>query len=373
MKKWHILLGIVLVLLIAGYFTVSHYAVAFLQERLQKAVVQGFTVAEIQMRLTCLSVKGIRYEEPHSKQALLQAKEMRIYPAVIPFLSGTLRIRKCSLIEPAFSFSRSPEGSYTGPWAAVAREEGKGEKQADEPKKDEKERIRVQVDRIQIYKGNLLFEDNKTGAAPERIEFGDLEMEIKDVSFPPVSNHSFIELKAKIKGTKEGIIESKGWLDFITLDTESSLHVQNLEVKLFEPYYRKRVSTEIEEGKMNIEAKVAAKGRKIDVAGEMELSGLRMKEEGTFFWVPAKTIVTLFKNRGDRVKGPFHVKGNLDDPRFVFHEALLMSMAFSFGESLGIPVRVITGSEGTGEDNKGAAEGMKSLRELFKKKKEKKQ
>jgi hypothetical protein len=68
------------------------------------------------------------------------------------------------------------------------------------------------------------------------------------------------------------------------------------------------------------------------------------------------------------IKVPFQVKGNLEDPRFSLQETLLMRIGFSFMEALGFPVKGM--AEGLfGESQKGM-EGLKSLEELFKKKKE---
>jgi hypothetical protein len=70
------------------------------------------------------------------------------------------------------------------------------------------------------------------------------------------------------------------------------------------------------------------------------------------------------------IKVPFHVKGNLGDPKFSLQETLLMRIGFSFMEALGLPVKGVAESL-FGEPEKGM-EGLKSLEELFKKKKERK-
>src|SRR4030042_449802 len=126
MKKWLILIGVVVIFLIGGYLLLSFYAVKFIQARLQKVVGPGLTIAEIKIKPTYLSAKGIRYEDSLSKRKIFMIEEMRVYPALSSFLKGTLNIRECMILRPSFFFYRSREGNLISPWAtAEKREKGK--------------------------------------------------------------------------------------------------------------------------------------------------------------------------------------------------------------------------------------------------------
>jgi hypothetical protein len=183
-------------------------------------------------------------------------------------------------------------------------------------------------------------------------------------------------LKGKIKGRKkEGHIYTKGWIDLKTTDMEISFDVKEIEVKTFEPYYRKRVSAEIEAGYIDMDAKIAVKKKTIDAPGHLELADLRIKEgSGTVLWIPAKTLVSLLRDKGNRIQVAFHMKGNMDDPQFSLQEAFLTRVAVSLAETLGIPIKVVgeTILKGTGKGAEELVEGLKSIEKLFKKKKEKK-
>ena len=156
---------------------------------------------------------------------------------------------------------------------------------------------------------------------------------------------------------------------------ETSFKVQEVDIKIFEPYYRKRVSAEIEAGHIDMEAKIAVKKRMIDAPGQLELVDLQIKEGGgTVLWIPAKTLVSLLKDKGNRIKVQFHVKGNMDDPQFSLQETFITRVAISLAETLGIPIKVIgeTMIKGTGKGAEGFVEGLKSIEKLFKRKKEEK-
>jgi hypothetical protein len=373
MKKWLLLIGIIALFLIAGYFVLSFYAVKFIQARLQRVVGPGFTIAEIKIQPTYLSAKGIRYEDPLSKRRFFLIEEMRIYPALSSFLKGTLQVRECVILGPSFFFYRSREGNFIGPWTPMEKKEKAGEI-LDEREKKEKEPVRIKIDRFRIKKGSADFEDGKVGGAPPQIRLRDLDLEIKNVQYPFLSTHSPIELKGKMKGReKDGSISIKGWMDLRTMDMETSFKVQEIEVKIFEPYYRKRVSAEIESGRVDLEAKIDVKQKMIDAPGQLELIDLRIKEGGTVLWIPAKILISSLKDKGNRIQIRFHVKGNMDDPRFSLQETFLTRVAVSLAETLGIPIKVVgeTILEGAGKGFGGIVEGLKSIEKMFKKKKEK--
>ena len=371
MKKWFILIGILVVLFIGGYFVLSFYAVKLIQPQLQKVMGPGLTFTEIKVKPTCLSVQGIQYQDPHTKQRFLQIEEVRIYPSLFSLLEKSLRIREVKLLQPSFFFYRSREGVFVGPWVTMKKEEGeKGISEAEEKKR--KESISIQIDRIRIEKGSIDFEDGKVGEPPAQIRLGEIEFEIRDLRYPLASSHSPIELKGKMKGKKqEGTISTKGWIDLRTMDLETSLEIRELEVETFKPYYRKKVSAEIDSGTIDLESKITLKEKRMDVPGELNFIDLHIKEGGgTVFWIPAETLASLLEKKRNQVKVPFHVKGNLGDPQFNLQEAFLTRIAFSLAEALGLPVKSV-GESISGDTGKGT-EGWRAIEELFKKKKEKK-
>jgi hypothetical protein len=375
MKKWVILIGAIAIFLIGGYFLLSFFAVKSIQARLEQVVGPGLTIGEIKIKPTCLSVKGIRYEDPLSKRRIFLIEEMRVYPDLYSFLKGTLRIREWIVFQPSFFFYRSREGHFIGPLTIMGeREEDK--EISDEKERKEKESILVKIDLFRIRKGSVDFEDMKHEGVPAEIRLRELDLELKNVQYPFISSRSSIELKGKIKGRKrEGNIDTKGWIDLKNMDMETSFKVQEIDIKIFEPYYRKRFSAEIESGYINMESKIAVEKKMIDAPGQLELVDLHIKEGGgTVLWIPAKTLVSLLRDKGNRIKVKFHVKGNMDDPQFSLQETFLTRVAVSLAGTLGIPIQVVgeTMIGGTGKGAEGLIEGLKSIEKLFKRKKEEK-
>jgi hypothetical protein len=263
MKKWLVIIGIIVILLIGGYLLLSFYAVKFIQARLQQAVGPGLTISETEIKPTYLSAKGIRYEDPLSKRRFFLIKEMRIYPDLPSFLKGILRVRECTILWPSFFFYRSREGNFISPWTTLERKGEEKEISGDQGG-ERREPIHIKIDKFRIRKGSVDFEDKKMGELPAQIRLKELYLELKNVQYPFISSHSPIELKGEIEGSKEdGNINTKGWLDLKTMDMEISFKVNGIEIKIFEPYYRKKVSAEIDSGSIDMEAKVAMKKRSL--------------------------------------------------------------------------------------------------------------
>jgi uncharacterized protein involved in outer membrane biogenesis len=375
MKKWFILIGILVVLLVGGYFILSFYAVKLIQPRLQKAMGPGFTLAEMRFKTTCLSLRGIQYEDLHLKQRFLQIEEMRIYPSLLSLLKKSLHIKEFTILQPSFFFYRSREGRLIGPWVKIEKEK-EGKETFEEAEKKKGEPIQIQIDRIRIEKGSIDFEDRKVGEPPAQIELRDINFEMRNIGYPVTSVHSPIQLKAKMKGKgQDGSIDIKGWIDTKTMDMETSLKIRAIEVKTFEPYYRKKVTAEIEPGTMDMDSKIAVRGKRIDAPGEFDLINFHVKEGGGMvFWIPAETWVSLLEKKGHQIKVKFHVKGNMENPQFNLQETILTQVAVSLGQALGIPIKVV-GEEtlpGASKREKGLVEELQSMEERFKKKKEKK-
>ncbi len=374
MKKVFILAGILAILFIGGYFVLTFYAVRFVQPRLQQAIGPGFSLEEIKLKTTYLSVRGIRYEDPDLKLRFLQVKEIRVYPSFLSLLGKSVRIRELGLLQPSFFFYRSRDGRMVGPWVTVKKEdEGKEVSEGKEEKSEEP--IQFRVDRIRIQEGSIDFEDRKVGEPPAQIRLRDMDFEIRYIGYPLTSVHSPVRLHAKMNGKGQGgSINVEGWIDAKNMDTETSLRIREIEVKTFEPYYRKRVTAEIESGAIDLDSKIAVKGGRIDAPGELNLIHLHVKEGGGMvLWIPAETLVSLLEKKGHRIKVKFHVKGNMENPQFSLQETFLTQVAIAMAQALGIPIKVV-GEEvlqGTLKGEKGLMEGLQSMEGLFKKKKEK--
>jgi hypothetical protein len=373
MKNWLVSVTAIAIILIGGFFALSFYLVKQVEPQLQGLMGHGFTVGEIRVKPLYLSAERIGYEDPQSKQRFLEIEEIRVYPALLSFLKPPLRIREVSIYRPSFFLFRTQEGVFNSLWIVEKREKTTGT--TEEGKGGKEKPVSIKIDRFRIRRGSFDFEDMKMGMPPVQIKVRKLELNIDHFQYPFVSIRSPIELTGEIDGrAKNGKIDLKGWVNLQTMDMEAVFMARGLDLKSFEPYYRKRVTAEIDSGSLSMESQITVKEKRIAIFGKLELTNLHIKEgEGTIFWIPAKTLIALLKEKGDRVEVPFRMKGNVGDPEFKLQEAFLTQIALSLLEALGVPIQ-IGGEEifeGFLKGEKGWVGELKLLKKQFGKKKKK--
>ncbi len=343
MRRILIPFGIIAILIMGAYLILSFYAVKLIEPQVQKAMGPGFTIAQIKVGITCLSIHHIRFEDPRTKQTFLRIEEIKIYPDLFSFLKRRMQIRECVIIKPSLLFSLTREGDLIGPWVGIKKEEKRGEVGGKEEKK-ESEAIPLKVDVLRFEKGSIDFEDRKTGETPCQIRLSEVNLKMERIDYPIFSARSPVELRGKMKGrVKEGEIITKGWIDLRASELEATLKIRDIELRFFEPYYRKRVTAEIISGQLNMDGRISVQKGVLDAAGKMELVDLQMREEGTVFYIPAKTLYARLKDKGNRVEVPFHVKGNLNDSGFKLQDVFLLRIGIGLAQAMGFPVKAVDG------------------------------
>ncbi len=324
---------------VGAYLGLTFYAVKLIHPQIRKALGPEITLSDIKLRMTHLSIKEIQYEAQRLKKRIFQIEEVKVYPSLLSLLKGDLRIKQIVLFKPSFFFSRPQEG---GGWISLAgRGEREGEK--DDFREERKSKsLLLKIDQVRVLSGSIDFEDRKIGDPPAQLGLRELDVKIEGAEFPFNSTPYPFKVSGKMKGNgKEGSIEMEGWLNPKTIEFESFLTVRGIGVKALQPYYRKKVSAEVEDGQVHIEMKILKRERLIEIQGNMDLVGLQIKgDRGKVFWIPADLFSSQLKKRGGRLKILLHLKGDLDDPNFNLQESLLVHLGLSLAESVGMPVKI---------------------------------
>jgi hypothetical protein len=368
MKNWLVPVAAIVIILIGGFFALSFYLVKRVEPQLRELMGPGFTVGEISVKPLYLSAERIGYEDPQSKHRFLDIEEIRIYPALLSFLGPPLRIREVSIYRPSVFLYRTQEGAFNTLQIGEKQEGTTGTSERGEGGKGKP--VSVKIDRFRIRKGSFDFEDRKMGMPPVQIKVRKLDLDIHHLQYPFVSVRSPIELTGKIDGrTQDGKIDLKGWIDLQTMDMEMVFMAQGLDLKSFEPYYRKRVTAEIVSGSLSMKSQITVNEKRIEASGKLELASLHIKEgEGTFFWIPAETLIALLKEKRGRIEVPFRIKGDTGDSEFKLQEAFLNRIALSLLEALGVPIHIAGEEfiEGILKGEKGWVEELKSMKKRLK-------
>jgi hypothetical protein len=121
MKKWLLVIGLLMIVGTGGFLTLSFYGAKLLRTELQKSLGPGLHVTEIKVKLTHLSLREIRYDDPTLKKRFFEVEEIRIYPALLASLQGTVGIRKVLLLSPLSSSPGLKKESGPCPYPPVIR------------------------------------------------------------------------------------------------------------------------------------------------------------------------------------------------------------------------------------------------------------
>ncbi len=349
-KTWALIAGVVLILSGGAYLITTFYAIRFIESQVQKGMGPGLSIAQVRSGLNHLTIVGIQWRDPKTEQIFLQIEKVKIYPDVLSFAKRSVSIRELTLFAPSFFFSRTREGEFTGPWV-LSRKEGRGGgEEGFEGEKRGRETIPVKIDRLLIAQGSAFFEDRKVGEPPAKISLKEIKLSMEGMEFPSGSVHSFVDLKGNVIGKgRRGSVWITGWVDLKTSDLEISLNLQEVDLLLFSPYYRRRVSAEVKSGTIGMESQIAVKKGVLKASGKLQLSHLEMSDSGTLFFLPAKRLQAHLKERGDRIEIPFHLKGDLKDPGLPLQEVFLTQIGFGLAKALGFSIQAVEG-EGHGVD-----------------------
>ncbi len=350
-KTWALIAGVVLILFGSAYLLTTFYAIRFIESQVQKGMGPGLTIAKVRSGLTHLAIVGIQWRDPEVEQTFLQIEKVKIYPDVLSFAKRSVSIRELTLFTPSLFFYRTREGDFVGPWIS-SRKEGKGgDEEGFKGEKKVGETIPVKIDRLLIAQGSVAFEDRNVDETPAKISLKEIELIMERMEFPSGSVHSFLELKGNIIGKgRTGSVWIKGWVNLKTSDLEISLNLQDVDLTLFCPYYRRRVSAEVKSGTIGMESQIAVKKGVLEASGKLQLSHLEMGERGTLFFLPAKRLQAHIKERGNRIEIPFHLKGDLKDPRLPLQEIFLRQIGFGLAKALGFSIQAVEGERRNGVD-----------------------
>ncbi|MCM8789819.1 MAG: DUF748 domain-containing protein, partial [Candidatus Omnitrophica bacterium] len=118
------------------------------------------------------------------------------------------------------------------------------------------------IKHLQIRDGKINFVDYTVSPEGLKIAVKDLNFNLSNVYFLPVSQIASFELNANIpwqKGKQEGKIEAQGWLNLYKKDMQVTLKISDIDGIYLYPYYSKWVDLEkarIESAKLNFTSNI---------------------------------------------------------------------------------------------------------------------
>lgn len=351
-----LILGISIALLIKYANTVIKY-------ELESLLGKDFSVRKIDLHWGRVEALDISFRN-HAGKEVLKTESLVLEADFMGLLRKKYIISNLSLKNPYVFLEKDIKGKFINPLPQ-------------RPKKEEikKPSTTIIIKKINVTKGSLGYLDRKVSPAV-LTRLRDIELELKDITFPLEDNFSTYILSANIPGSQIiGMLKSKGKIKFKTKDTDCKVEIRRLDITGFKPYFQKKSDVNVKKGNFDLDMDVKIKSRKINAPGRAILRDLDF-ERGSglgnkFLNIPLSAVISFLKNNNNEIVINFVLEGDLDNPKFNIRESFMEKVSIAIAEKLGLSIKrigesiVILGAEGVKEVGKGVKGIGESIKKIF--------
>jgi len=231
------------------------------------------------------------------------------------------------------------------------------------------------IKKLRITDGEVLLVDAKVQTPPHTLRMTDVSVTVDQLAIPGRNDWSSFECALSIPGKEStGLLRANGKTKMESLDTQSKISLQGLDLTVVKPYVQKSGEADISRGIFSLDMDLRVDKRNLHAPTKAVLRSLEFapaKGAGdTFMSLPRSAVVSFLKTNNNEIKLDFVVEGSLDDPKFTLRESTTRKFALQLGKTLGIGVlgageSIIDvtrkGMKGAGDTVKGTAKGLQKL------------
>jgi hypothetical protein len=334
-----------------------HFAAKELKTRVEQALGAESEVAEINVGLSSIELRGIRIRGPKGWPAedALRAERIVITPDMAGLVSARLHVPKITVEKAYLSVLRSRDGRLRL-LPSLLEKRGKTASGSAAPE--------VTIGSIELQDGVLEFFDAIVRQPAHKLRLEQLQAGVEDLHVPDLKGRTGIELNGVVKGVqRNGKLSIKGWAELATKNSEITTRLQGVDLVALQPYLIKASETGVKRGSLDLDLKSTVRNNRLHAPGSVTLKGLELAPGegamGTFMGVPRSLVISALKNHDDQIKVQFTLEGNINDPQFSLNESFARRMTASVAESLGISIEGLT--RGVGNAAQGVGNVVKKL------------
>ncbi|HMM54417.1 MAG TPA: DUF748 domain-containing protein [Candidatus Desulfobacillus sp.] len=318
-----------------------HFGARALKGEVERALGLQAEIGEIRPGLGAVEVLGLRVKAPAGWPApdTLRAERIRIAPDLLALLSAKVSISSIVVEGGYVSALRSTDGKLRVVPSLL------------EKKDDRKEAGKgpeVIIGAIELKDGVLEFFDATVRKPAHRVRLEQLQARVTELHLPDLTARSKLHLDGVLKGARrDGKLLVDGWMTFASKDSELRNILRGVDLIALQPYLMKAAETGVRKGTLDLDLQTTIKASHLHAPGTLTLSGLELEPGGTFMGLPRAAVVSLMKDKSDRISIMFTLDGKLDDPNFRLNEGFSTRVASSLGDVLGVSVEGLTKGAGT--------------------------
>lgn len=370
-RKWPLLALVAFLILLAASLIGIRIAAGILKGKVAEALGPGSEIRDLGVGFTGVVVEGLRIKGPPGWPApeTLRAERVTVAPSLLGLLSGEVRVRSITVVQPYLSAWRTKDGALR---VLPSLLEGPaGARPAAGPPVGN-----VAISRITLRGGVVEVFDASVGSPPVKVRLEQIQATVRDVVAPALTGRTRFDLTAVVKGIQgDGRASLSGWAEVTTQDSSVKVQLRSVDLVALQPYLSSAAETRVRKGTLDLDLQAEVRQRRLRAPGKVLIADLDFAPargaSDTFLGVPRAALVTVLKNREGKIEVDFVLEGDVSSPRFNLHEALAGRLAASLTESLEPSIRgILEGAGKTGEKGAAAAgEAAKqvggALRQLF--------
>ena len=374
MKRWHIALLAVVILLSTSIVIGYQLGVRLLQDRIVAALGPGSSVAELKVNWFSLDVFGVTIAAPKDWPTgrTFRAARVRIIPSLRTLLTDQIHISSIVFEEPYVSVMRTSGKWVIFPGLTEARE---GKKNAEASRANFSPRA-VTISKIELQDGVVELFDATVSRPPLKTRLERVGAVIRNVTAPSLQTRTHIESAAIVKGIRrDGRARVSGWVGPNRGESSSQITLDAVDLVSLQPYLVKIGEAQVKKGTLDLRLNSDIRASRLDGKGKIIIRDLEFAPSRgyleTFMGIPRSALINFLKNNENAIDVDFVLTGDTSNPSFSINEAIATRVAMGMAAELGVSIRGLAEDFGTlgrrsVEGAAGVAEGVGSVvRRLF--------
>ena len=374
MKRWHIALLAVVMLLGASIVIGYQQGVRLLQDRIAAALGPGSSIAELKVNWFSLDVLGVTIAAPKDWPTgrTFRAARVRIIPSLRTLLTDQIHISSIVFEEPYVSVMRTSGKWVIFPGLTETRE---GKKNAEASRANSSPRA-VTISKIELQDGVVELFDATVSRPPLKTRLERVGAVIRNVTAPSLQTRTHIESAAIVKGIRrDGRARVSGWVGPNRGDSSSQITLDAVDLVSLQPYLVKIGEAQVKKGTLDLRLNSDMRASRLDGKGKIIIRDLEFAPSRgyleTFMGIPRSALINFLKNNENAIDVDFVLTGDTSNPSFSINEAIATRVAMGMAAELGVSIRGLAEDFGTlgrrgVEGAAGVAEGVGSvIRGLF--------
>ncbi|MBK9395174.1 MAG: DUF748 domain-containing protein [Uliginosibacterium sp.] len=325
--------------LVLGYYA----ALRVLRQQITAALGATGEVERIDVSLDKVVIEGLRIKAsrpgwPTTDE--LRASRVSVTPDLRSLLGGAIVIRRIQVEDAALTVLRSKAGMKILPALLDPAPKPHAEKTAAKAESRNASSLPlIRIGTVELRNSRIDFYDATIAARPHHISLDQLALTLEKLRLPDLDERAPLQLKARV--AEQGTLALNGWLVPANMDSDLKLSLNNLPLKLVEPYLFKGKAGEVKAGRAALELHARVSQRKLSAPGHLSLTQLELGGVAGF---TREALAALARSKGldadtrRPVDLDFSLQGNLDDARFSLNEAIYAQAGLASLQLLGLNV-----------------------------------